>query len=445
MAPVANKMPLTGYNLVYTTLKSPAQDQLLSSVRPDYISFFSTDQLPEADQLTPFYFLEDLQLVSENFSDTQRLRTADRLRQLFSHYVYGYAPEIPEVQVEKISEKILLLTETVRAEVTELKLHLVLPHQAKGVIRLILFRPVGSEQMKTPLILASNHCGNHLLVKPGLIEKINPVFENEKCREPDFLKTHTDQFWSVDLLIERGYSFASFHDAEVAPDDERLFRTALMSHYTEPRLTGKNGWGAVAAWAWGLRVAARALVQADFATQGQISVFGHSRRGKAALWAAANDLNFSQVLAHQSGTLGTALTRNHLLVSREEYKKKSTFEFFPRIGTQQESLAANYFLFPHWFTPALKDFHNQVERLPVDQHLLFSLLAPRVVIDSQGLQDRWSNFESALHSVQLGLRYYEYLSPQRDEKALTALQLRLDEKHLMTRRYWEEILSLLPR
>lgn len=446
MAPVVNRLPLADYNWLLFTIKSPPQLQLLNSSRPNYLRFFESDQLPEPQQLPPIYFLEDLQLPRESFSESKRQRTTERLRRLFTHYVYGYAPEIPEINIEKLSERILPLTESVRAEVLELSLHLALPKQAKGTIRLILFRPVGLGNINAPLILASNHCGNHLLVAPGLIEKVPPVFEHEKCREPGFLKTHTDKFWSVDQLIERGYSFASFHDAEVAPDDEKLFRTALMSHYTDAPFTDKNSWGAVAAWAWGLRIAAKALLQAELATKGQISVFGHSRRGKAALWAAANDENLSQILAHQSGTLGSALTRNHLLISRSYYKKNATFELFPRLGSQQESLSANDFLFPHWFASALKDFHNQEERLPVDQHLLFALLAPRLVIDSQGLQDRWSNYESALVAVQFGLPYYEYLSgAQKDERALTALQLRLNEKHLMTRQYWTEILGLLPR
>lgn len=445
LAPYANQLPLARYNVLPLTFKSPAQEKIIAHRPADYPGFFNSEKLPEVEKLSAYYFLEDLHLPENALSESNSSRTKARLRQIFSHYVYGYAPEIPLIETEILSKKNLQLRQGLNSEVTDMLIHLRLPQSQMGSIRLILFRPVPSEDRIAPIIVASNPCGNHLLARTGLVEKVEPAFEHKKCRDKEFLQTHTDRFWSVDYLVERGYGLASFHDAEVAPDDEKLFRSALMSSYTDPQLTGKNSWGAVAAWAWGLRIAGHALLQAGLAERGKISVFGHSRRGKAALWAAANDDIFSSVLAHQSGTLGTALARNHLAVSRDFYKKSAPFEWFPRLGSQEESLAVNYFLFPHWFTPALKEFHRREERLPVDQHLLFALLAPRTVIDSQGLRDRWSNFDSSLQTIRQSQIFYEQLSAASDADKLTAVQFRLDEKHLMTVDYWREILSLLPR
>jgi hypothetical protein len=38
--------------------------------------------------------------------------------------------------------------------------------------------------------------------------------------------------------------------------------------------------------------------------------------------------------------------------------------------------------FPYWFRPDFNQFVGKVERLPVDQHLLLALVAPRALLDT---------------------------------------------------------------
>jgi hypothetical protein len=65
--------------------------------------------------------------------------------------------------------------------------------------------------------------------------------------------------------------------------------------------------------------------------------------------------------------------------------------------------------FPNWFHPDFKQFNDKVTRLPVDQHLLIALVAPRALLQPEGTQDTWTNPQGVQQTYAAAKQVYEFL------------------------------------
>jgi hypothetical protein len=179
------------------------------------------------------------------------------------------------------------------------------------------------------------------------------------------------QRWPVERMLERGYGMATACCGDFFPDRPDGRGDSLLPALGRPAggdLPDDEP-GAIGAWAWGLsRILdwLRTLPEVD---PGRVIVVGHSRLGKAALWAGACDERFAMVVSNESGCAGAALSRRDF----------------------GESVAAIGRRFPHWFCPAFARFAGRETEMPFDQHVLLAMAAPRPLYVASAVEDRWAD------------------------------------------------------
>lgn len=190
---------------------------------------------------------------------------------------------------------------------------------------------------------------------------------NRSRRIIDDAESSPVDFWPVRDIIERGYATVAFHYADVATDraasafDGGVFKVFGPEKNPRP----DDAWGAVAAWAWGASRVVDYVVADPRLVGAPVAVVGHSRGGKAALWCGAQDERVALAVSNDSGCTGAALAR----------------------GTTGETIEVINRKFPHWFAPAYHAYAGREEELPVDQHLLLALMAPRRVYVASAADD----------------------------------------------------------
>jgi hypothetical protein len=291
------------------------------------------------------------------------------LKALFQHYVYGYLPAAPAKVTAKVEHedrkafggKATLKEVAVSfgpAEMPPIRLLLVVPNDRKG---------------PAPVFLGMNFCGNHALVKddkvrlPTVWMYAGPGVKDNRATEAG--RGAQIDVWAIEQSVDRGYAVATFYNGDVDPDEKDVrggVRPFLRKKGTKP---GPHDAGTIAVWAWGLHRAVDYLVTNKDIDPKRIAVVGHSRLGKTALLAAAFDERIALAVPSQAGCGGTAPSRGKV------------GESVTRINTS----------FPHWFNGTFKEFNDRPDRLPLDQHCLVALVAPRPVLFTNAVEDSWAN------------------------------------------------------
>jgi hypothetical protein len=187
----------------------------------------------------------------------------------------------------------------------------------------------------------------------------------------DMTRKKKSPFWPAEQIVARGYAAAAFLLADIDPDKYDGFKDGVHGVF-DPK-DGRKGdsWGTICAWAWGAGRALDYLCEDADIDNKHVAVIGHSRGGKTALWAGAMDERFALTISNDSGCTGAALARRR----------------------KGETVARINKVFKHWFCENYKKYNDKENELPVDQHQLVALMAPRLVYVASASKDAWADPE----------------------------------------------------
>lgn len=351
---------------------------------------YPQDDINYDENRVPDYQLPELLVAKEGETITSaeewmNIRRPEILS-LFEEHVYGKIPATLRFSSWKVLEKSdnALMGRALRKQVQ-------LTFQSNGKelrVNLLIFLPKNIE--RAPVFLGYNFFGNHTVTDdPKIIlptawsrnsEKFN-IYDHQPTKES---RGAASSRWPLEKIIDAGYGLATMYYGEVDPDkygevgidfSDGVHPLLFEEGQTEPL---PNEWGGISAWAWGL---SRALdyLEKDRGVDGKrVAVMGFSRLGKAALWAGARDERFALVISNNSGSGGAALSRR-------------------RYGERLEHMG-----FTHWFSKNFSQYHRNEDALPVDQHMLIALIAPRPVYVASAEDDLWADpkgeYLSAFHA-----------------------------------------------
>ncbi len=217
------------------------------------------------------------------------------------------------------------------------------------------------------------HSARFLLFLPARAARPVPTFVficNRPADQIDADRKTLSPFWPAETLIARGFAAAAFQVDTFDPDDTNGYERGVRAALDTKR--APDAWGSIAAWAWGASRVMDYLQTVPEIDTKRVGVVGHSRGGKAALWCGATDERFALTVSNCSGCTGAALAR----------------------GKTGERVADINKKFPYWFCENYKRYNGREADLPIDQHELLALIAPRRVYVTSATEDTWADPKS---------------------------------------------------
>jgi hypothetical protein len=237
-------------------------------------------------------------------------------------------------------------------------------------IDLLIYVP--SEATKpVPILLYISFRANSMAVDdPGIKEGFIWNREGQKIPASEGRRF---EHLNVPAVLAKGFGLATVYYGDIEPDfqDGAEHGVRRLFPKTENTQPAPDEWGAIAAWSWGLSRALDYLEKDEAVDANRVAIMGVSRLGKTVLWAGAIDQRFALVIPVCSGESGAALSRRNYGETIAHITAPTRYHY--------------------WFTPRYQQYAKDVNSLPVDSHLLLSLIAPRPVLLITGNTDKWAD------------------------------------------------------
>ncbi len=261
--------------------------------------------------------------------------------QLFENQVYGQVPkDFDDIRFKVTNED----KKAMNGKATLKEVAITVTRNNKSVtMNLRMFTP-NKAKKPVPMFLVINHRG---------------------VKTMDVTRQNKDGFWPAEEVIEAGYGISGFDVIDVSPDDKVKFTEGILEQLYPEQLKMDNGMRGLGAWGWGASRALDYFEKDKSVDATKVISVGHSRGGKSSLWFGAQDQRVAITISNESGNSGAALSRRNF-------------------GETVEQITNN---FPYWFCPNYQKYADNEDNLPIDQHMLIALMAPRAVYVASAAED----------------------------------------------------------
>lgn len=243
--------------------------------------------------------------------------------------------------------------------------------------------------LPVPVFVGYNFSGNHtittekevLLNTRWMYYRAKGVVNNRATEASRGTDTAS---WQLHTILSKGFAIATAYYGDIEPDTATGYTTGIRTTLKKVLHMQPGDWSAMGAWAWGLSRIVDYLQKDSAIDAGKIALIGHSRLGKAALWAGASDQRFALIVSNESGEGGAALSGRWY-------------------GETIQIITAH---FPYWFAAKYTTYSDRLNALPVDGNMLLSLMAPRPLYVASAVEDTWSDPKGEFLSAKDASRVY---------------------------------------
>jgi (4-O-methyl)-D-glucuronate---lignin esterase len=381
-----NKLVLTACSifLSFITVSALAQDQETKpkkswQARPELCSNWARrnarilyeEKVPEYTLSNPLVMSDGTKVTSDKMWQTKR---RPEIAELFRKHVHGRAPiGRPKEMTFKVfdPDSKALNGLAVRRQVT-----VNFTGKPDGPSMDILIYLPAAAKKPVPTFVLLNFYGNHTIHPDPAIKLSSSWMHGSGRGIVDHRATEESRGsnsarFPVEKILSRGYGLATIYYGDLDPDVHDGFKNGVHEVF-DKLIDGKrlpDAWGSICAWAWGLSRAMDYFESDDEIDHKHIAVLGHSRLGKASLWAGARDERFALVISNNAGCGGATLSMRCF----------------------GQTVKLSNISFPHWFCDNFRKFDDKEDMLPVDQHSLIALMAPRPVYVASADKDLWAD------------------------------------------------------
>ena len=289
---------------------------------------------------------------------------------LFSNLIYGVVP-VPEFPI-RVNSEVIDETDFLDGRCT------------RKIIRIQFENQRGAAEMQVLMFVPKEKKE----AAPAFLMLNFDAVDSEKMQMASGESAMLESGIPLGKLIDQGYALISVYQQDLVGHNESEFKNSIHQlFFREGQSYPKaNEWGVISAISWSATKALDYLINDPDIDGERVALLGHSKLGKAALWAAAQDERFAMVFSVQSGCAGAALWRR-------------------KFG---ETLA-KMSIFPNWLCTNARKFIHQEDDLPVDQHMLMGLIAPRPLYVASAIDDHWADPRGEYLSAYHASAVYEML------------------------------------